>query len=309
MTNDPYVALGVANTATDSEIKKAYRRIAKECHPDLNPGDTGAEERFKAAAAAYDLLKDPETRARFDKGEIDASGAERPERHFYREYADSPNQNYYSSHAFGDIGDENDLFAEILRQRARGAGGQRQSGGGFRARGGDMRFALEVDFLDAVRGSKKRIALPTGEPLEVTIPEGTADGQIIRLRGKGGEGFGGGPRGDALVTLHVRPHKVFRRDGDDVHITLPITLDEAVLGGRVSTPTIDGSVGLSIPPGSSSGKVLRLRQRGAKGKLGKGDQLVELQISLPDGIDDALKDFAEEWRKTHHYNPRKGVTE
>ena len=172
-----------------------------------------------------------------------------------------------------------------------------------------MHFAWTLDFLDAVRGSKQRIALPTGEPLEVTIPQGTADGQTIRLRGKGGEGFGGGPRGDALVTLHVRPHKLFRRDGDDIHITLPITLDEAVFGGQVSTPTIDGPVGLSIPAGSSGGKILRLRRRGAKGKHGKGDQLVEVQITLPDRIDDPLKSFMEEWHRSHPYDPRKGVTE
>lgn len=310
MSSDPYAALGLTKTAANAEIKKAYRKIAKESHPDLNPGDSGAEERFKAAAAAYELLKDPKTRARFDRGEIDASGAERPERHFYREYTDSPQHNYYTTQGFGDLGDESDLFAEILRQRgAGGFGEQRQSGAGLKARGPDMRFALGVGFLDAVRGSKQRIALPTGEPLQVTIPEGTADGQTIRLRGKGGEGFSGGSRGDALVTLHVRPHKVFRREGDDIHITLPITLDEAVLGGRVSTPTIDGSVGLSIPAGSSGGKVLRMRQRGAKGTKGKGDQLVELQIVLPDGIDDALKSFMEEWRSSHHYDPRKGVTE
>jgi DnaJ-class molecular chaperone len=312
MSNDPYVALGLTKAATDAEIKKAYRRIAKECHPDLNPGDSGAEERFKAASAAYDLLKDAKSRARFDAGEIDANGAERPERHFYREYSDAPGNSYYSSQGFGDIGDENDLFAEILRQRGAaggGFGGAGRSGTGYRARGTDARFTLEVDFLDAVRGSKQRISLPTGEPLEVSIPEGTADGQTIRLRGKGGEGLGGGPRGDALVTLHVRPHRFFTRDGDDIHVTLPITLDEAILGGRVSAPTIDGTVGLSIPAGSSSGKVLRLRNRGAKGKKGKGDQLVELQIVLPDSIDDELKSFTEEWRKSHHHDPRKGVTE
>jgi DnaJ-class molecular chaperone len=312
MSSDPYAALGLTKTATDAEIRKAYRRIAKESHPDLNPGDSGAEERFRVAAAAFDLMKDPETRARFDRGEIDAQGAERPERHFYREYTETPEHNYYSSQGFGDLGDENDLFAEILRQRAAGGGGfgaQRQPGGGFRARGADMRFSLEVGFLDAVRGSKQRIVLPTGDSLEVAIPEGTADGQTIRLRGKGGEGIGGGPRGDALVTLHVRPHKMFRRDGDDIHITLPITIDEAVLGGQVSAPTIDGAVGLTIPAGSSGGRILRLRQRGAKGKGGRGDQLVHLQIALPDGIDDALKRFMQDWQKSHHYDPRKGVTE
>ncbi|PRY26781.1 DnaJ-class molecular chaperone [Aliiruegeria haliotis] len=313
MSGDPYEALGLARTATAAEIKKAYRRIAKECHPDLNPGDDTAEERFKAASAAYDLLKDPDTRARFDKGEIDASGAERPERHFYREYTEQPDHSYYSSQGFEDFGDANDIFAEILRQRA-GRGGRAgfeggQGPGGFTERGRDLRFTMEVDFLDAVRGSKQRIALPTGEPLEVTIPEGTSDGQTIRLRGKGAEGRAGGARGDALVTLHVRPHKVFRRENDDIHVTLPITVDEAVLGGRVSAPTIDGPVGLNVPAGSSGGRVLRLRGRGAKGKAGKGDAFVELRIVLPETLDDGLRDFMQEWRQTHQYDPRKGMGE
>ncbi len=310
MSSDPYAALGLTKAATAAEIKKAYRRIAKESHPDLNPGDSTAEARFKAASAAYDLLKDPDTRARFDKGEVDASGAERPDRHFYREYTEQPGHSYYSSQGFEDFGDTNDIFAEILRQRGAQSGyGRQRAGAGFKAPGGDLRFTMEVDFLDAVRGSKQRIALPSGEPLEVTIPEGTEDGQTIRLRGKGGEGIGGGPRGDALVTLHVRPHKVFRRDGNDIHVTLPITLDEAVLGGRVSAPTIDGPVGVSVPEGSSSGKVLRLRGRGAKGKSGKGDAFVELRVVMPDKVDGALKDFMTEWRTSHHYDPRKGVTE
>lgn len=313
MSSDPYAALGLTKTATAAEIKKAYRRIAKESHPDLNPGDSTAEDRFKAAAAAYDLLKDPETRDRFDKGEIDASGAERPDRHFYKEYTDQPGHSYYSSQGFEDFGDANDIFAEILRQRGGTGGfGGRQGGFGghpggteFKARGQDLRFTMEVDFLDAVRGSKQRISLPTGEPLEVTIPEGTSDGQTIRLRGKGGDGMGAGPRGDALVTLHVRPDKVFRREGDDIHVTVPITIDEAILGGRVSAPTIDGPVGLNVPEGSSGGRVLRLRGRGAKGKTGKGDAFVELRIVMPDTVDDGLKDFMQEWRKTHHYDPRK----
>lgn len=314
MSSDPYGALGLTKTATAADIKKAYRRIAKESHPDLHPGDTEAETRFKAASAAYELLKDPQTRDRFDKGEIDASGAEKPDRHFYKEYTEKPGHSYYSSQGFDDFGDANDIFAEILRQRGgRSGAGVHQAGGGFKARGDDLRFTMEVDFLDAVRGSKQRITLPTGEPLEVTIPEGTGDGQTIRLRGKGGDGIGGreggGPRGDALVTLHVRPHKLFRREGDDIHLVLPVTIDEAVLGGRVSAPTIDGPVGLTVPEGSSSGKVLRLRGRGAKGKSGKGDAFVELRIAMPDKVDDTLKDFMREWRKTHGYDPREGVSE
>ncbi len=308
MSSDPYEALGLKKTATDAEIKKAYRKIAREYHPDLHPGDKAAEEKFKAASAAYDLLKDPEMRARFDRGEIDATGAERPERRFYREYAEHPGHGYHSAHGFEDFGDVSDIFAEILRQRARG-GAHPGGGAGFSAPGPDMRYALEVDFLDAVRGGRKRITLPTGEVLDVTLPEGTADGQTIRLRGKGGEGIGGGPRGDAYVTISVRPHPLFRREGDDIVITLPITIDEAVLGAKVKTPTISGPVNLTIPRGASSGQVLRLRGRGVRrrGQKKPGDQRVELRIVMPDRIDDELADFMREWRKTHGYDPRKGM--
>jgi len=311
MSNDPYAALGLTKSATQAEIKKAYRKIAKTSHPDLNPDNPGAEEKFKAAAAAYDLLKDPETRARFDRGEIDASGAERPERQFYRDYAEGGGGNpYQSGRGFeGFEGfDASDIFADILRQRAGGGGG----GGGrqtFKARGQDVRYALEVPFMEAVKGGKTRITLPDGNTLEVKIPEGTKDGQTIRLRGKGGEGFGGGPRGDAYVTLSVRPHPLFHREGNDIVITLPISIDEAVLGGKVETPTIDGTVKLTIPKGASGGQVLRLRGRGAKsvGQSKRGDQRVELRIISPPKIDEDLEKFMKDWRKTHRYDPRKGM--
>ncbi len=311
MNKDPYAALGIKKTATDAEIKKAYRKLAKTLHPDLNPGDSKAEAKFKAASAAYDLLKNPETRARFDRGEIDATGAEQqPERKFYREYAEQPGHGYQTSHGYEDFGDMSDIFADILRQRGQGgAGFGGGAGGNIKARGRDAQYMLEVDFMDAVKGGAKRITLPTGENLEVKIPEGTKDGQTIRLRGKGGEGIGGGPRGDALVTITVRPDKVFTREGDDIRVILPITLDEAVLGGKVPTPTIDGTVKLNIPKGANSGQILRLRGRGVKHmrKKTRGDELVELRIVSPPKIDDSLRDFMEEWRKSHAYDPRKGM--
>ncbi|MFT7595005.1 MAG: DnaJ-class molecular chaperone [Paracoccaceae bacterium] len=310
MSKDPYAALGLTKTATDDEIKKAYRKIARTCHPDLKPGDTAAEDRFKAASAAYDLLKDPETRARFDRGEIDASGAERPDRQFYRDYAEAPGNPYRSgpsgqqSHDFGDA---SDIFSEFMRQRGGGGGGH--AGQGFQARGPDQRYALEIPFLDAVQGSKTQIVLPGGGALSVTIPPGTADGQTLRLRGKGSAGFGGGPAGDALVTLSVLPHPLFRREGNDIHIILPITLDEAVLGAKIATRTIAGSVTLTIPKGASSGQMLRLRGRGVKpkGAAAAGDQKVELSIVSPPKIDDDLAEFMQNWRKTHDYDPRKGM--
>ncbi|PQO22303.1 molecular chaperone DnaJ, partial [Rhodobacteraceae bacterium WD3A24] len=189
-------------------------------------------------------------------------------------------------------------------------GGGPGGAGGFRARGPDARYALEIDFLEAVKGATKRITLPDGGTLDVKIPEGVEDGQTIRLRGKGGEGYGGGPPGDAMVTLSVRPHPVFRREGADIHVTLPITLDEAVLGGKVAAPTIDGSVRVTVPECASGGRTLRLRGRGvARGQgKGRGDQFVTLRIVSPPEIDDDLKRFMKEWRETHAYDPRKGMT-
>ncbi len=307
MSKDPYAALGLKKTATDAEIKKAYRKIARTSHPDLNPDDTSAELRFKEASAAYDLLKDPEQRARFDRGEIDATGAEQqPERKYYREYAQNPDNPYQSGQQYEGFGDASDIFAEILRQR--GHGRQQSSAHGFNMRGQDRRYALEIPFMDAVLGGKTRITLPDGGALDVKIPQGTADQQIIRLRGKGGPGFEGGPAGDALVTLSVQPHPLFRREGNDILITLPITLDEAVLGGKVETPTIEGTVKLNIPKGASSGQTLRMRGRGVE-PLGKpaGDQRVELRIVSPTKIDEKLEEFMQNWRKTNTYDPRKGM--
>ncbi|MCU9838949.1 DnaJ domain-containing protein [Ruegeria sp. WL0004] len=304
MSTDPYAALGLSKTASQDEIKKAYRKIAKECHPDLKPGDTAAEARFKAAAAAYDLLKDPETRARFDRGEVDASGQEKPQQQYYRSYSEAAGNPYRRAQAQGEYEDMSDIFAEFMRRQ--GGAGRSQE---FRAPGQDRRYAMQISFLDAVFGATKPITLPNGDRLEVSIPVGVADGQTIRLRGKGDPGFGGGPAGDALVTISVAPHPVFRREGDDIHLTLPITLDEAVLGGKVATPTIDGPVAVTIPPGTSTGKTLRLKGKGVRqrGGTGRGDQLVEITIVMPDRVDDGLRDFMENWRKSHSYNPRKGM--
>ena len=299
MSDDPYAALGLTKTATDAEIKKAYKRIARESHPDLNPGDPKAEARFKAASSAHDLLKDPERRARFDRGEIDAQGHDKPERKFYREYAEGPEATYHTSRGFEDI-DMSDVFSDLFGRRAKG-------GGGFSARGQDQHFTLEISFLDAVYGATQRLTLPGGGPLEVTIPQGVQDGQTIRLRGKGAPGFGEGPPGDALVTITVAPHPTFRREGDDIEIELPITFDEAVLGGKVETPTIDGKVALTIPKGATTGQMLRLRGRGVKRGDRRGDQRVRLKIVAPPEIDSALSAFFEDWRKTHAYDPRKGM--
>jgi len=307
MSDDPYAALGVSKTATQDEIRKAYKKIAKVSHPDLNPGDAKAADRFKAAAAAYDLLKDEEQRARFDRGEIDAQGHERPEQRFYREYAEGPEATYHTSRGYEDFGDFSDVFSDLFGQRARQgqAGGAR--GQGIRMRGPDRHYTLEVEFLEAAKGGTRRITLPGGGALEVQIPEGIADGQTLRLKGKGGEGIGGGEPGDALVTIMIAPHAYFTRDGEDILLELPIAIDEAVLGAKVEVPTIDGRVALAIPKGASSGRVLRLRGRGVRKRDRTGDQLVTLRIVMPPKIDDELETFFKGWRGKHAYDPRKGV--
>ena len=310
VTTDPYAALGLTKSATADDIKKAHRKLVRTSHPDLHPDDKGAEEQFKAISSAYDLLKDPETRARFDAGEIDAQGAERPQRQYYRDFADAPDARYPQGRGFGAGVDPSDIFAEILRNRGRAPGRDDVGGGGYAAGGADARYTLDVPFLDAVRGAETRITLPDGQTLAVKIPQGSEDGQTLRLRGKGAPGFGGGPAGDALVTVMVRDHPVFRRVGDDILLTLPITFDEAILGGKVTVPTIDGPVGLTIPAGASSGRVLRLRGRGVAraGQTSKGDQNVELKVVVPKEADASLRDFLTEWRKTHAFDPRADLT-
>ena len=308
MPTDPYALLGLSKSATAADIKQAYRKLARSSHPDLNLDDAGAEARFKAISAAHDLLKDPATRARFDAGEIDDTGAERPPRQYYRDFAEDPSHAYpprggfRSSFADGD--DPNDIFAEILRQRGAAAGGF--TGQGFAGPGRDLRFALEVPFLDAARGAEMRLSLGNGDDFSVKIPPGAQDGQTLRLRGKGEAGSGGGRAGDALITLSVRPHRVFRREGDDILVILPITIDEAIIGGKVTAPTITGPVNLTIPPGASSGRILRLRGRGVSraDAKGMGDQLVELRIVAPPETDTDLRDFLTDWRKSHPHDPR-----
>lgn len=299
MTDNPYDVLGVKSEATNKEIKSAYRRLAKELHPDLHPGDADAEEKFKAVSSAYGVLGDPEKRARFDKGEIDATGAEKPQQQYYRDYGNTgPEHPYYSADGFQDFGDENDLFSELFRHaRAQSSGPGR---GGGPQRGSDAQYHLKVEFLDAARGAKQRITLPNGSNIDVKIPTGIKDGQKIRLKGKGHPGFNNGPNGDAYVRVQVMPHNLFKRQGQDILLTVPITLDEAVLGGKITVPTINGKVTMTIPPGTNTGQTLRLKGKG----VNKGDQRVTLEVALPEEIDDELKAFMRDWQKSHAYSVR-----
>lgn len=308
MTKDPYAALGLTKNATADEIKKAYRKIARTDHPDLNPDDPGSEARFKEAGRAYDLLKDPDQRRRFDAGEIDATGAEQAPRGYYRDEARRP-ENPYTQRGprpdgdpFGEGFDADDFFANFARSRGDG----RSYGRPGDLPGQDVRYRLAVPFLDAATGTKTRITLPDGSALEVKIPEGARDGQTLRLRGKGEAGYGAGLPGDAYITLDVTPHPDFERDGDDIISTLPISIDEAILGGKVRVDTVTGAVNVTVPAGASSGRMLRLKGRGLKGRNGKGDQRITLQIVSPPKIDDELKRFMEGWRTDHAYDPRTG---
>lgn len=295
---DPYRILGVAKDATQDQIRKAYRALAKKLHPDLNPGDAKAAERFREVSAAHELLGDAEKRGRFDRGEIDASGAERPQpRQYYREYADSDGARQYRSTAgFEDFGDVSDLFADLFGQGGRGRP----------RRGMDSRYSLELTFLEAAAGGRKRITMPDGQTLDVNIPAGVADGQVLRLKGKGLPGGGDTPAGDALVEIRVKLHPRFERHGDDIHLTLPIALDEAILGAKIEIPTVDGRVAVTVPKGAANGQVLRLKGKGVKraGGAGHGDQLVTLTLVMPSRIDEDLEAFMKTWRERHRYTVR-----
>jgi DnaJ-class molecular chaperone len=299
---DPYETLGVNRTATDKEIKDAFKKLARKFHPDLHPGDKEAEAKFKDMSAANDLLKDEEKRRRFDAGEIDASGAERPQERFYRDFADGPTN---SSHAAQDGFANNEELEEFLARAF--AGGGRRSQGTFRARGQDVNYVLPVGFLDVANGAIRTITLPEGKTLQVTVLEGAEDRQMLRLKGQGMPGFGGGPAGDAYVELHVEPHPFFRRKDDNIHVEVPVTLKEASLGARIEVPTIAGPVTLTVPKGSNTGAKLRLRDRGIRNRKSgqRGHQLITLKVVLPEAEEPELAAFLETWQPKAHQDPRK----
>jgi DnaJ-class molecular chaperone len=293
---DPYEILNVARDATAADIRKTYHRLAKKLHPDLNPGDKEAESRFKEVAGAYDLLSDPEKRRRFDSGEIDASGAEKPPERYYRDYAAEagPGYPYENQSGYADFMDNDDFLADMFRRQAR------------RARGADAHYRLAVDFLDAINGATKRISLPEGGSLDVAIPPGLHEGQVLRLRGKGGAAPGEGEAGDALVEISINPHPFFSRHGDNIHLDLPVTFGEAVLGAEIRTPTPTGPVMLRTPKGSNTGTVLRLKGKGAPRRGGRGDLLVKLRIVAPTEPNAELEAFLANWSPAN-YDPRRDM--
>ncbi|MGE0096427.1 MAG: DnaJ C-terminal domain-containing protein [Alphaproteobacteria bacterium] len=312
---DPYEILGVAKTASTDEIRKAYRKLARQNHPDLHPGDKAAENRFKEISAANDLLSDPEKRKRFDAGEIDAQGQEKP-RGFYRDHAQGPHARKYEAHmSEEDLAGMGDIFAEMFR-RGGARGGARHGfagfgdgfeDGGFQQGGGSISAIMAVPFTVAAAGGKQRVQLPDGRTIDVTIPEGSEDRQMIRLKGQGMPDPRGGPAGDLYVELHVQPHAFFTRKDNDIHMELPVSLNEAVLGGKVNVPTISGKVALTIPPGSNTGSTLRLKGRGVLDRRSKarGDQYVKLRVVLPDKPDEKLKAFLDGWEAGKTHDPRR----
>ncbi len=322
---DPYQILGVKKSDSEAHIKSAYRKLAKNLHPDRNPDDEKIADRFKEVSAAYSILGDKDKRAQFDRGEIDAGGAQQ-----------NPFAGGGGGGPFGGAGQAGD-FEDILRQFTQG-GGRAQQGGaqfhaqnggggggggfadmfGFGGKGGGARpkqrrsplkgsnalYKLEVEFVESAKGTSKRLKLKNGKTVDVKIPAGVKQGQQIRLSGQGEKGLPGTQKGDAMIEIIVKPHDFYYREGDNIYLDVPVTIDEALLGGSLSIPTIWGAVKMKIPEGTSSGTKLRLKGKGVhRGKV-KGDQYISFNIVMPEKVDDDLRKAIEGWRERHGYKVR-----
>jgi len=302
---DPYSVLGVGRTASADDLKKAYRKLAKQYHPDMHPGNSTMETKFKEVSTAYDFLSDPDRRARYDRGEIDATGQEK-------------GFNFKNARSGGGFGGFNSR-AGTGRQKAGGGfsgfsaedifsdlfGQGDVRGGSAKMKGEDYHVTVTVDFLDALKGTQREITLPDGRKLKITIPKGTEDGKTLRLKGQGQAGLGGAQAGDAQCKIKIRPHAHFTRKGRDVHLDLPVTLGEAINGAKINVPTMDGVVALKIPEGSNTGTSLRLKGKGVPGGGDfRGDQYVTLKVVLPDAPDHDLRKALEKWEKRNRYDPR-----
>ena len=316
---DPYEVLGVAKTANEAEIKKAFRNLAKKHHPDKHAGDAGAQKRFQEISGAYDILGDKEKRAQFDAGAIGPDGNARGFDPRQGAAAGGFRQGNPFGAGFGGGGgpgardfhfsfDDNatggaagfeDIFADLMGGRARGGARQHRQ-----AKGEDFTAAVTVSFDEAASGGTRRVVLQNGEQIDVKIPVGVKDGQTIRVKGRGGAGIGGGSNGDILLTVSVAAHPNMTREGNDIRMDLPVTLKEAVLGGKVPVPTLTGTVSLTVPANSNTGTILRLKGKGiaAHGDTAAGDLYVRLVVSLPDPPDEALKGFVSGWQTD--YDPR-----
>jgi DnaJ-class molecular chaperone len=322
---DPYEVLGVSKGASEADIKSAYRRLAKKLHPDANKHDPKAATHFAELNAAYEIVGDGDKRKAFDRGEIDAEG--KPRFQGFEGYGAQPSGGFgpganFESFSFGPDGFRRSGsggggagFEDLLRGMFTGRGGaSRGFGSQFEAEdfaaatnaGQDLHASLTITLADAAKGTKTRVHLPTGKDVEVKIPAGIASGQQIRLKGQGWPSATS-RAGDALITINVAPHPLFKPDGADLRLDLPITLYEATLGGKVRVPTLDGAVELAIPAGTNSGRTFRLKGKGLKAKGGAGDLLATVRIVLPERVDDEFKELMKKWRDKKPYNPREGL--
>jgi DnaJ-class molecular chaperone len=314
---DPYEILGVAKAASEAEVKKAFRSLAKKHHPDKHAGDAEAQKKFQEISGAYDILGDKDKRKKFDAGEIDGAG--NPRGFDPRQHGGGFNSGPFGG--FGGGGGQQgardfhftwdnagaeaqegfraeDLFGDLFGRGRRGGGGARQP-----TRGEDFQVATTISFDEAIKGGTRRVMVPNGEQIDVKIPVGVKDGQQVRVKGRGGAGRNGGPPGDILIDIKIAPHPSMTRDGNDIRMELPVSLKEAVLGAKVPVATPTGTVALSVPPGSNTGTTLRLKGKGVVPASGTaGDLYVRLVITLPEKPDEALTKFAEGW--TADYDPR-----
>src|SRR5581483_5368415 len=323
---DPYEVLGVAKGASAADIKSAFRRLAKKLHPDANKQDPKAASKFAELNAAYEILGDEDKRKAFDRGEIDAEGKPRFQgfagagahpggfgRGGFESYTWGPDGfQHRTAPGGGSFGGFEDILKDVFGGMAGGArarrGGAQFEPEDFAAagRGADVSAEMTITLAEAVKGGSRRLHLSTGKELDVKIPPGITDGQTIRLKGQGMAGPGGGA-GDLLIKVSIAPHPLFKVDGADLRLDLPITLDEAVLGAKVRVPTLDGAVQLSIPAHTNSGRTFRLKGKGIPAKQGAGDLLATVRIMLPDEHDPKLEDLMRKWRDSKRYDPRKDM--
>ncbi len=317
MSKDPYQVLGISKSATQDEIKNAYRGLAKKFHPDLNPGNKTAEAKFKDAASAYEQIGTPEMRAKYDRGETDEQQAEQARRAYEQARAGQgaqggEDQFYYNtqrgggrySSAFGQDMGGDDFFENLFRNGRGGTGGRRAQPTPEDLRGEDQLYQMEIDFKDAVLGAEKEITLPQGKKLKVKIPAGIESGAKLRFKNQGGPGMQSGPAGDAYVEIKVRPSTEFKRVGDDLETEVPISFIEALLGAEIQVHTIDGPVMLKVPSGVSTGSRLRIRGKGVASGKSRGDQIVALKVVTPKIVDPDLQAAIRSWEGKFSYNPR-----
>jgi len=296
--NNPYSILGIDKNASDKEIKSAYRRLSKRHHPDLNPGSKEAGTKFKEINKAYQILSNPEKRARYDRGEINMEGEPeyKPSGGFYRDYADKAEASRYFHENTGhfDTSDIQNIFSSFF------TGGTAGNHAGFKKQPSDVYYNITIDFMESVSGERKRVTMPDGKVLDIKIPAGVEDGQRLRLKGQGAHGSINSESGDAYINIHITPHKIFTRKARDIFVEVPVGFNESLLGSKITVPTIHGPVEVTIPKNSSTGDTLRLKNKGIK----NGDQYIKIKIVMPNNISESLMQSVVEWDKASHFNPR-----